>query len=116
MKPLIKLEEAAMFGLAIFLFYMQLDFAWWVFWAWLLAPDLSMIGYLINPKIGAFSYNLVHHKATGIIIWCIGIYSGNNELIFAGILLFGHSSMDRIMDYGLKYKDAFKHTHLGWLP
>lgn len=116
MKTFIKLEEAAMFGLAIFLFYMQLDFAWWIFWAWLLAPDLSMVGYVINTKIGAFSYNLIHHKATGIIIWCIGICTGNNELLFAGILLFGHSSMDRIMGYGLKYNDAFKHTHLGWLP
>ncbi|TAG51385.1 MAG: DUF4260 family protein, partial [Runella slithyformis] len=32
-----------------------------------------------------------------------------------GIILFAHSAMDRIAGYGLKYEDAFKHTHLGWL-
>ena len=27
--------------------------------------------------------------------------------------LFGHSSFDRIMGYGLKHEDAFQNTHLG---
>ncbi len=115
MKGIIKLEELAMFGLAVFLFYFQLDYKWWLFWALLLAPDLSMIGYLINTKVGAFTYNLVHHKAVAIIIWCTGIYLSNNSFLLAGIILFGHSSMDRTLDYGLKYSDSFKHTHLGWM-
>jgi hypothetical protein len=33
----------------------------------------------------------------------------------AGVILFGHSSMDRIFGYGLKYSDSFQHTHLGML-
>ena len=28
-------------------------------------------------------------------------------------LLFGHSSFDRVMGYGLKHEDAFQNTHLG---
>jgi len=27
--------------------------------------------------------------------------------------LFGHSSFDRVMGYGLKHEDAFQNTHLG---
>jgi len=30
-----------------------------------------------------------------------------------GIILFGHSSMDRMFGYGLKLGQGFKYTHLG---
>ncbi|MDA1193538.1 MAG: DUF4260 family protein, partial [Candidatus Poribacteria bacterium] len=29
-----------------------------------------------------------------------------------GAILIGHSAFDRLLGYGLKYPDAFKHTHL----
>ena len=45
MKNLLKLEEVFMFGLSIFLFS-QLDYAWWWYPLLILAPDLSMVGYL----------------------------------------------------------------------
>jgi hypothetical protein len=35
--------------------------------------------------------------------------------VFTGTLLFTHASFDRILGYGLKYFDSFKHTHLGWM-
>jgi hypothetical protein len=44
-----------------------------------------------------------------------GITSIGSELLFAALVLYGHSSMDRMLGYGLKYADDFKHTHLGWL-
>jgi hypothetical protein len=34
-------------------------------------------------------------------------------LQLAGIILFTHSSMDRVFGYGLKYPDSFNNTHLG---
>jgi len=114
MKNLLKLEEAVMFALGIFAFS-KLNYAWWIFPAWLFAPDLSMIGYVVNPKIGSWTYNFVHHKALAIIIYLLGIYLNNEAFQFAGIILFAHSSMDRVLGYGLKYNDAFKHTHLGWI-
>lgn len=114
MKNLIKLEEAGMFILAIYFSY-QLPFAGWLFWALLLAPDIGMIGYLINTKTGSITYNLFHHKGIAIAVWIVGMYLQNDALTFSGILLFGHSSMDRMFAYGLKMPDNFKHTHLGWL-
>ncbi len=112
MKTLLKLEDLAELLLAIFLFT-RLDFAWWWFPALILVPDLSMIGYVVNTRIGAILYNLVHHKGTGIVVGIIGLALAQQPLMLAGIMLFGHSAMDRVFGYGLKYSDDFKHTHLG---
>ena len=111
MKTLLKSEELIQFLGAIFLFS-RLDFAWWWFPALILAPDVSMIGYLINPAVGAVLYNIAHHKGLGIVIGLLGLLMGSQLLILAGIILFAHSSMDRMMGYGLKYPDGFKHTSL----
>jgi hypothetical protein len=112
MKNLLKMEELFMFGLSIFLFA-KLDFAWWWYPALLFTPDLSMLGYLVNTQVGAVTYNFIHFKALGISIFIIGVTLASQPLQLAGLILFGHSSMDRILGYGLKYPDAFKHTHLG---
>lgn len=114
MKLLITLEDIGEFVLAVFLFS-RLAYAWWWFPALLLLPDLSMTGYLINTQIGAYLYNLVHHKALGISVALIGFTLASSVLMLAGIILFAHSAMDRVFGYGLKYTDSFKHTHLGWI-
>lgn len=112
MKKLLILEEVAQFGLGIFLFS-RLEFAWWWFPALILTPDFSMIGYLLNPKIGAWLYNFVHHKLLAIVILICGYVVDNSTLVLIGSILFAHSAMDRIFGYGLKYEDAFSNTHLG---
>jgi hypothetical protein len=112
MKNILKLEELAMLGVAIFALT-QLQAEWWWYLALVLAPDISMIGYSGGNKTGAFLYNLVHHKAVAIVLFVIGIVIGETFLEMTGIILFGHSSMDRIMGYGLKTNEGFKYTHLG---
>jgi hypothetical protein len=112
MKNLIRLEEAAMFLLSIYLFSL-LPYAWWWYLVWILAPDLSMVGYAAGSRVGAICYNFVHHKGVAILVYITGAYLHNEVLMLTGTILFGHSSMDRIMGYGLKYPDDFKHTHLG---
>jgi hypothetical protein len=112
MKTLLKLEEAALFLLAIYAFS-YLNFAWWWFPALLLVPDLSMLGYVINPAVGAVSYNVVHHKAVGLLIGFLGVVVASQPMMLAGIILVAHSAMDRAFGYGLKYSDSFKHTSSG---
>ncbi len=112
MKNILKLEELCMFLFGVYLFT-QLHFAWWWFLALILLPDISMIGYLINNKIGAVCYNIVHHKGIALIIYVTGYYLHNEILQLAGVILFAHSLMDRTMGYGLKYFEGFKFTHLG---
>ena len=111
MGTLLKLEEVGMFLLSIILFN-QLDYAWWVFPACLLLPDISMIGYVMNPKTGAWIYNSFHHKLVAIITFSIGLWLNVSVITLAGIILLGHSAMDRMFGIGLKYKDRFTHTHL----
>lgn len=114
MNQLLKVEEAAQWALSIFLFS-QLPYAWWWYPALILLPDLSMIGYAFNTRVGASLYNVFHHKALGVVLGVLGFGVGSSALMLAGIILFGHSAMDRMLGYGLKYNDSFKHTHLGMI-
>lgn len=112
MNVLLKLEEAAIFLFCIFLFS-RLNLAWWWFPALLLLPDLAMIGYVINAKTGAYTYNLVHHRLLAILVAFYAISYGSDYWKLAAIILFAHISMDRALGFGLKYNDSFNHTHLG---
>lgn len=112
MKTVLKLEEILMFVLGIYLFN-QLDYAWWWFLVLILAPDIGMVGYLFNNKIGALTYNLFHHKGLAILVYLAGVYFSIPLCQLVGIILFSHSALDRAMGYGLKYDKGFKFTHLG---
>ena len=112
MKSILKLEELAMFGLGIFMFSL-LNYSWWWFLVLILLPDIGMLGYIVNSKMGAFCYNMFHHKGLAILIYFLGIYFEIDLLKLIGIILFAHASMDRIFGYGLKFNDAFSNTHLG---
>lgn len=114
MKTLISIEEAAKF-VASYLGTLYLGYEWWLFPALLLLPDLSMLGYLVNGRVGSAIYNVFHHQALAIVAGIVGFYLKIPELQLAGLVLFGHSAMDRALGYGLKYADSFKHTHLGWI-
>ncbi|HWB91421.1 MAG TPA: DUF4260 domain-containing protein [Puia sp.] len=112
MKLLIKSEEAAMLLLSIYLIG-WLPYAWYWWLVWFLAPDLSMLAYLGGNKIGAIGYNLVHHKGVAILVYLAGVFTNHPAVQYAGLILFGHSCMDRAMGYGLKYFSGFQDTHLG---
>lgn len=114
MKNLLKLEYIALFLLSIFLFN-QMHYSWWWFLILILAPDLSMVAYVFGPKIGSVFYNIFHHLALAVLAFCVGWHYRMDWLQLSGIILLGHSSLDRILGYGLKYPDDFKHTHLGWI-
>lgn len=114
MKTILKLEELGIFLLSIWLFIL-LDFSWWLFPLLLLVPDLCMAGYLVNATVGAYLYNIVHHRLLAILLYLLGIYLEASWIQFTGVLLFGHIAMDRMFGIGLKYSDDFKHTHLGWI-
>lgn len=67
------------------------------------ARDLSMIGYLFGNRAGAFAYNLFHHRGIALLITGAGFVLHQEWLIALGILLFAHSSFDRMLGFGLKY-------------
>jgi len=112
MKNILKLEELSLLGLSLFLFS-GLDYGWGWYALLFLTPDLSMVGYLANPRLGSWTYNLIHHKGLSVALYILGSLLSIPWLMFAGTLLLGHSSFDRVFGYGLKYPDAFQNTHLG---
>ena len=112
MKNLLKLEDLAELLLALLVFA-QLPYAWWVLPALFLLPDLSMLGYLAGPRVGALSYNLAHHKALAVAVGLTGVLLHEPAWQLAGTVLFFHLSFDRLLGYGLKYATGFKDTHLG---
>lgn len=112
MKNILKLEELAMLVLSIYMFSL-VDVVWWWYLALFFVPDISFSGYMINAKVGAILYNILHHKGLCIVLYLVGIYTANTTLQLIGIVFFGHSAFDRMLGYGLKYTDSFNNTHLG---
>ena len=112
MKNILKLEELAMFAFSVWALHF-FNAEWWYYLLLLLGPDISMIGYTGGNKLGAFMYNLFHHKGVAIALFVLGVLLSHMTIQIAGIILFGHSSMDRMCGYGLKLKEGFKYTHLG---
>lgn len=86
---------------------------WWLFALLLLAPDVSMAGYLGGNHSGAIAYNIAHNWLTGGVVLGLGLVLSIPALTMAGIILVAHTGMDRVFGYGLKYPTSFQDTHLG---
>lgn len=114
MKTLLTLEQVAQLTLALVALYLQpISIAWYLWPVLFLSPDLGMLVYWVNPKLGAWGYNLFHHKAVAATFILAGYFAAIPVVLFIGLLLYAHASFDRVFGYGLKYEDSFKHTHLG---
>ena len=114
MKNILKLEEFAMAGIAIYyLTTIHIGISQWWYILLFMAPDISILGYVFGKKAGAIGYNIFHHKLLAIGVLAVGLILQNNYLLLAGTILFGHSSFDRSLGFGLKQFEGFKHTHLG---
>ena len=114
MKNVLKLEEIAMAAIGIYLLTIyNLNISIWIWLLLFFSPDISMLGYVVNAKDGAITYNIFHHKGIAIAITAVGYFMHVEVVLSIGILLFAHSSFDRMMGYGLKYYSSFNDTHLG---
>jgi hypothetical protein len=105
------LEGLALLAAAIGI-YAHLAFDGWLFAFLLFAPDLSMIGYLRDARLGAFVYNLIHNTLTPTVILALSWWGGWTLGIALALILFAHIGLDRFVGYGLKYPTFFKDTHL----
>ncbi len=88
-------------------------FSWWWFAGLLLVPDVSMVGYLANPSVGAAVYNVGHTlvgPAALAVWWWVG---GPLAVGMLAAVWLAHIGMDRAFGYGLKEPTDFTHTHLG---
>jgi hypothetical protein len=111
-RPWLRMEGLAVFA-AGFVGFLALGLPWYGFVLLLLVPDLSAIGYLRGPRIGAIVYNVAHDLFTGVAIAGIGLATGILPITAFGAILVAHSGMDRLAGYGLKLPTSFQDTHLG---
>lgn len=112
---IIRLENlcVAVIGLLIYAHYC-LD--WLYFFYFILLPDLSIIAYVINNRIGALSYNLGHNYIIPSSVLILYFIFNQPILLSIGLIWVIHIALDRAMGFGLKYNSHFKATHLNLTP
>ena len=113
-KPLrwLRLDGLVLLAAALILFASTHQ-PWWLVPAVILVPDLFMLGYLRDTRVGAAVYNLGHSYLLPAAMSLAGA-AGHHPLTLAlGLLWLAHIGMDRLARYGLKYDVSFQHTHLG---
>lgn len=107
-----RLEGAALLVAAVAGFDLA-GWSWWWFAALLLVVDISMVGYLAGPKVGAATYNLGHALIGPAALLTWWLLKGSPAVLALGSIWLAHIGMDRAFGYGLKQPDRFEHTHLG---
>ena len=108
---LLRLESAAIF-VACVIALIRLGCPGWLAAVLALAPDLAMLGYLLNPRVGAISYNLAHFQLLAIVLIAFGFFSSLPVFLWIGLIWLAHIEWDRALGYGLKLS-SFQNTHLG---
>ncbi|WP_025114893.1 DUF4260 domain-containing protein [Lysinibacillus fusiformis] len=111
LRKIISLEYVIAFILTVF-FYGHLDFSWLSFILFLLLPDITMVGYMINSKMGALCYNMGHSLVIPAVLLVIGFTLAIPTLLMIALIWLAHIFLDRALGYGLKYDEAFTKTHL----
>ena len=115
MKPLdliMRFEWAVVAAVAV-VFYAWSGASWWLFGLLILAPDLSIFGYLGGPHIGAIAYNALHILIVPVLLLLVGYLSGHAVAIAVALIWIAHIAIDRALGYGLKLSTGFQDTHLG---
>jgi hypothetical protein len=110
-RVLLHLEGFAVAVAAIAL-YFNADFPWWLLVALLLAPDLSMVGFLAGTTVGAAAYDAAHTYAFPVALAAVGVVVDAEIAVQIALIWLAHIGVDRAIGYGLKYPTGFKDTHL----
>ena len=104
-------------GLAVcvasILVYASQGFGWKLFLICILLPDITLLGYLINPRIGAWSYNTGHSYILPVLLLGTTYWLNDSMLVALGLIWLAHIGIDRALGYGLKSTQGFSYTHLG---
>ena len=92
--------------------FQALEGSWVWFAVFFLVPDLFMLGYLKDLRVGASMYNVAHtYLAPGFLL-VVFLLTPEVEILRIATVWTAHIGMDRLLGYGLKYPTGFKHTHL----
>lgn len=109
MKIIVKLENVLVLFICLFIHF-TFGYSFWIFLIFLLTPDISGLGYLINNKVGSISYNLFHTYILPLLILLIYLLVKEAIILQIALIWLSHISMDRALGYGLKYANSHKET------
>jgi Domain of unknown function (DUF4260) len=112
---LLKLEDTCLLIATIFLYH-HLHFSWLLFALLFLTPDLFMLGYLHNTRLGAATYNLAHTLSIPIALLLASYFLHSHLASAIALIWIAHIALDRMLGFGLKYPTFFKDTHLQHIP
>jgi hypothetical protein len=107
---LLRAEGGIVFGASLLL-YGELRASWILFVVLVLAPDLSMLGYLLGIRFGTALYNLVHALVAPLVLIALAIFYKQLWLLPYGLIWTAHIGVDRLLGFGLKYPTQFRDTH-----
>ncbi len=108
---LLRIEGITVFAAATTTYYL-LDGPLWFYLLLFFAPDLGMVGYVSNPRVGSWTYNVVHTYVLPLTLLGIGLWQTLSLVTLVGAIWIAHIGFDRTLGYGLKYQSAFGDTHL----
>jgi hypothetical protein len=112
---LLRAEEAILLIATIFA-YQHLHYSWLLFTILFLTPDLFMLGYLANVRLGAAIYNLAHTLTLPLTLLLVSYIEHWRLAAALALIWTAHIAFDRLLGYGLKYPTHFKDTHLQHIP
>lgn len=75
--------------------------------------DIGMIGYLIDNRTGALTYNVTHNLTIPTLLIASGLVFGVEVIAIVGYCWTFHIAIDRALGFGLKHKHSFHETHMG---
>lgn len=110
-RPLLRLEGAAVLIVSL-LFYHWGHGGWLQFALLILLPDLSMLGFAANVRVGAITYNAVHTYVGPLVLAAYSFGSHRPAVVSLSLIWIAHIGFDRMIGAGLKYPTRFKDTHL----
>jgi hypothetical protein len=110
-RSLLHLEGLGVAAAALVL-YLDAGYGWLLLVLLILAPDLSMLGYLGGPRLGSFTYDVVHTYVGPIALGLVGVLGDVDAAAQIALIWLVHIGVDRLLGYGLKYPTGFKDTHL----
>lgn len=109
---ILRLEGLAAFVAAIAL-YAYAGFGWGMFALFFFLPDVFMVGYLKNERIGAVIYNIGHTYVAPFALFGASTFLDWRIGLGIAFTWAAHIGMDRMFGFGLKHSSGFKDTHLG---
>jgi hypothetical protein len=111
-RAVLRLEGLCVLAMSAFA-YSKFGAGWGVFFACFLLPDLSFLGYLAGPRVGAFTYNAAHSYIGAVACLAGSLAWPAHVPPAVGLIWLAHIGFDRALGYGLKYSRGFGYTHLG---